>query len=57
MMGESSMEILDTLAFGRVDSSAPEDASIMGTATCIELVVKTLTTGTEEGGGAGGVEV
>ena len=55
--GRSSMEILDTLSFGRADSSAPDNDSIAGTTTGIGLMVETPTTGTEEEGGAGGVEV
>ena len=54
--GKSS-EILDTLAFGGADSSTPDNDSIVGTIADVGLVVETPTTSTEEGGGAGGVEV
>ena len=51
-------EILEILVFGGADSLTPDVDSIPGTTiTGIWLVAETPTTGTEVGGGAGGVEV
>ena len=51
------MGILGPLVFGRADSSMLGIDSMVGTTASVGLVVKTPTTSTEEGGGAGGVEV
>ena len=51
------MEILGPLDFDGAGSSMLHVDSMAGTTAGVGLVVETPTTGTEEGGGAGGVEV